>query len=89
MQQRIRDRVFIKRTMFAPDDPRSIARHLASMEPPPTHELVLLQKCDSKNIELYNAILPQQTCYNSSTFSPSLEAYSASSRFTSARTLSY
>ena len=34
----------MKRTMFAPDDPRSIPRHLASMEPPPTRELVLQQK---------------------------------------------
>jgi hypothetical protein len=59
------------------------------MEPPPTHELVLQQVWFEKKIELYNAILPQQTCYNSSTFSPSLEAYSASSHFTSARTLSY
>ena len=44
VQQRIRDRVGMKKTVLAPDDPRSNARHLAPMEPPPTQELVLQQK---------------------------------------------
>jgi hypothetical protein len=44
VQLRIRDRVGMKKTVLAPDDPRLIARHLAPMEPPPTQELVLQQK---------------------------------------------
>lgn len=41
---RINDRVGMKKTVLAPDDPRLIAKHLAPVEPPPTEELVLQQK---------------------------------------------
>ncbi|XP_056013553.1 uncharacterized protein LOC125667203 isoform X1 [Ostrea edulis] len=41
---RINDRVGMKKTVLAPDDPRLIAKHLAPVETPPTEELVLQQK---------------------------------------------
>lgn len=41
---RIHDRVGIKLTTLAPDDPRVISKHLAALEPPSTEELVRQQK---------------------------------------------
>ena len=45
---RINDRVGMKMTALAPDDPRLISKHLAPIEPPPTEELVRQQKCISQ-----------------------------------------
>lgn len=41
---RIYDRVGMKLTTLAPDDPRVISKHLAALEPPSTEELVRQQK---------------------------------------------
>lgn len=41
---RIHDRVGMKLTTLAPDDPRVISKHLAGLEPPSTEELVRQQK---------------------------------------------
>lgn len=41
---RIHDRIGMKLTTLAPDDPRIISKHLAAQEPPPTEELVRQQK---------------------------------------------